>query len=69
MGGYENFATPTPTGINVSVSRCLSHLINLQLSELLDDVSSVVAEFDTFINREDFAVFADVKCPTFGEAA
>ena len=34
-----------------------------------DDVSSVVAEFDTFINREDFTVFADVKGPTFGEAA
>ena len=69
LGGYENFATPTPTGINVSVSRCLSHLINLQLSELLDDVGSVVAEFDIFINRKDFTVFADVKGPTFGKAA
>ena len=44
-------------------------MINLQLSELLDDVSSVVPKFDIFINREDFTVFADVKGPTFGEAA
>jgi len=51
------------------VSRVLFNLINLQLSELLDDVSSVVAEFDIFINREDFTVFANVKGPTFGEAA
>ena len=33
LGGYENFATPTPTGINVSASRCLSHLINLQFGD------------------------------------
>ena len=51
------------------VSRVLFNLINLQLSELLDDVSSVVPKFDIFINREDFTVFADVKGPTFGEAA
>ena len=43
-------------------------MINLQLSELVEHIGSVVAEFDIFINREDFAVFADVKGPTFGEA-
>ena len=69
LGGYENFAIPTPTGINVSASRCLSHLINLQLGELLDNISSVAPEFDIFINREDFTVFTDVVGPTFGEAA
>ena len=51
------------------VSRVLFNLINFQLGELCDDVSSVAPEFDTFINREDFTVFADVKGPTFGEAA
>lgn len=44
-------------------------MINLQLSELVEHIGSVVAEFDIFINREDFAVFADVKGPTFREAA
>ena len=50
------------------VSRVLFNLINFQLGELCDDVSSVAPEFDTFINREDFTVFADVKGPTFGKA-
>ena len=44
-------------------------MINLQLSELVEHIGSVVPKFDIFINREDFTVFADVKGPTFGEAA
>lgn len=51
------------------VLACLFSLIKLQLGELCDNVSSVAPEFDIFINREDFAIFADVKGPTFGEAA
>lgn len=47
----------------------LSHSIHFQLSELLDDIGSVAPEFDIFINRKDFAIFADVKCPAFWEAA
>jgi hypothetical protein len=47
----------------------LFDLVDLQLFELVDHIGSVFAGFDLFIDRKDFAIFSNVKCPAFRKAA
>ena len=41
--------------------------VDLQFGKLLSNLFSMTVEFDIFLNREQFAIFADEKSPTLGK--